>query len=272
MLLVETAGVVELGGRWKVEPGRPITGVEFKARVVGRFDRDSRTRRIRDRAHALAADDERWLQFRCRVLDEFMRQVRAEMDAVAREQGRSKPIEITAIVSGREEENLRHGMDVAAWIADRTVDTVIPYTMAPELDSGAEAWPDPSAAAYWIDLVKGTDTKLSLSILPRWKSAEDYERIARALYRLGAESLFFWDCGGQRVNFMDQFAWNGMRGLGHRDEILAGMDVGEPAPGPEGFGSQVGTLAVPTGAPSGTVISRPVLDIGGYDMGFGTPG
>ena len=120
--------------------------------------------------------------------------------------------------------------------------------------------------------MKGTKTKLSLSILPRWKSAEDYERKARELYQRGAESLFFWDCGGQRANFMDQFSWNAMRRLGHRDEILAGRVVGEETPGPEGWGTQVGTLAVPTGAPSGVVISRPVLDIGGYDMGFGTPG
>ena len=223
-------------------------------------------------AHELPADDERWLRFRCRVLNEFMREVRAELDAVAREQGRTKPIEITAMVSGRWEENLLHGMDLAAWVADGTVDTVIPYTMAPELDSGAEAWPDPTEADAWIDLVKGTNVKLSLSILPRWKSAEDYERKARQLYARGAESLFFWDCGGQRANFMDQFSWNAMRRLGHRDEILAGHDVGEEKPGPDGWGLTIGTLAVPTGEPSGTVIARPVYDIGGYDMRFGTPG
>ena len=163
-------------------------------------------------------------------------------------------------------------MDVAQWVADGTVDTLIPYTMAPELDSGAEAWPDPAAADAWVNLVKGTKTALSLSLLPRWKSAEDYDRKARQLYRRGAESLFFWDCGGQRANFMDQFAWNALKRLGHRDEVLARRDAGAEQPGPEGWGSQVGVLAVPTGEPSGQVISRPVLDIGGYDMRFGTPG
>jgi hypothetical protein len=223
-------------------------------------------------AHELAADDERWLRFRCRVLNEFMREVRAELDAVGREQGRTRPIEITAMVSGRWDENLLHGQDVAQWVADGTVDTLIPYTMAPELDSGAEAWPDPADADAWINLVRGTKTKLSLSILPRWKSAEDYDRKARQLYARGAESLFFWDCGGQRANFMDQFAWNALKRLGHRDAVLARRDVGEEQPGPEGWGSQVGLLAVPTGEPSGEVITRPVLDIGGYDMRFGTPG
>jgi hypothetical protein len=220
----------------------------------------------------LAEDDERWLRFRCRILDEFMRELRAELDAVAREMGRAKPIAITAMVSGRPEENLRHGMDVAAWVAEGTVDTLIPYTMALDLDSSAEAWPDPSAARYWLDLVRGTDVTVSFSILPRWKSPEDYERVARALYQEGAGSLFFWDCGGQRVNFMDQFSWNAMRRLGHRAEIMSNRDLGRPRPGAPGFGNEIGVIAVPVGQPSDNTPTRRVLDIGGYDMVLGTPG
>jgi hypothetical protein len=223
-------------------------------------------------ARELAEDDERWLRFRCRVLNGFMREVRAEMDAVAREQGRSNPIAITAMVSGREDENILHGMDVAAWVAEGTVDTLIPYTMAPDLDSSAEAWPDPAAARYWLDLVKGTSTTVSFSILPRWKSPEDYQRAARALYQEGAQSLFFWDCGGQRVNFMDQFAWNAMRRLGHRDEVMSDRDLGDPRPGAPGFGNEIGVIAVPVGRPSEDAPTRRVLDVGGYDMRLGTPG
>ena len=121
------------------------------------------------------------------------------------------------MVSGRQEDNLRHGMDVAQWIADGTVDTLIPYTMAPALDSLKDGWPDPSAVDPWVDLVRGTATTLSVSVMPRWKSPTDYRRVGQALYERGAESLFFWDCGGQRVNFMDQYAWNAMRRLGHRE-------------------------------------------------------
>jgi hypothetical protein len=225
-------------------------------------------------ARELAPDDERWLRYRCGVLTEFMREIRAEMSAVAREQGRTTPIEITAMVSGRAEENLLHGMDLAAWIAEGTVDTVIPYTMAPELDSAAEAWPDPEAARYWVDLVRGSKTKLSLSILPRWKSPEDYRRKAKELYAVGAESLFFWDCGGGRVNFLDHFSWNAMRRLGHRDEILAWRDPGgADASDAQGWLSQPGHLVTnAAGEPSGSAPTRPVYDIGGYDMGFGTPG
>jgi hypothetical protein len=198
-----------------------------------------------------------------------MRELRAELDAVAHEQGRTRPFEITAMVSARHEENLRYGMDLAAWIAEGTVDTIIPYTMAPELDSAAEAWPDPSAADSWLDLVKGTGVKLSLSILPRWKTPDEYHRIAQALYARGAESLFFWDCGGQRANFLDQFAWNAIRRLGHRDDVLAWPDPG-PAAVPTVWGT--GVFGVPVGAPADPTRRRRVLEIGGYDMSFRTPG
>jgi hypothetical protein len=222
-------------------------------------------------ARELPEDDPPWLRYRCHVLNGFMRELRTEMDAVAREQGRSRSIEITAMVSARQEENLRHGMDVAAWVAEGTVDTLIPYTTAPALDSAAESWPDPSDASEWIELVRGTATRVSFSILPRWMTPEAYRKVARALYEQGAESLFFWDCGGQRVNFMDQFAWNAMRSLGHRDELLRAP---EPQLDPRAAIAAARTtmMAIPIGDPSDEVPTRPVLELGGYDMGFGTPG
>jgi hypothetical protein len=161
--------------------------------------------------------------------------------------------------------------DVAAWIADGTIDTVIPYTMAPDLNSLMEAWPDPRAAEPWVSLVRGTDVKLSLSIMPRWKSPDDYRRTAAALYREGAESFFFWDCGGQRVNFMDQYAWNAFKRLGHRDEVLEWQDPGPSAPDSDEV-PHITLLAIPVGRPGPEVPSRPALEIGGYDLGFRTPG
>ena len=174
------------------------------------------------------------------------------------------------MVSARQEENVRDGMDVAAWIADGTVDTLIPYTMAPELVSSEEAWPDPAAADVWLDLVRGTPVRVSFSILPRWKSPEDYRRVAQALYRRGAESLFFWDAGGQRVNFMDQFAWNAFKRLGHRDEVL---DWQDPGTGRDAaLRAHTLLLNVPVGDPSPEVPTRAAVQIGSYDLSYRTPG
>ncbi len=47
--------------------------------------------------------DPRWLSYRATFLTEFMREVREAMNEVAKEQKRSKPLEISAIVMRNEE-------------------------------------------------------------------------------------------------------------------------------------------------------------------------
>jgi hypothetical protein len=175
---------------------------------------------------ALPETDPRWLEYRCGVLTRFMREVRQAMDAVARERRRDK-IAITAIVSSRADENLRDAIKVEDWVAEGLVDTLIPYTMAPELDTTADSWPDVRDVDRWLKLTRGTSCRLSLSMLPRFSSPEDFRRKAAALYGVGADSLFFWDCA-YRVNYHDQPMWNALRRLGHKDEIAAWMQAGQP--------------------------------------------
>ncbi len=192
--------------------------------------------------------DARWLAYRSRTLTQFMREVRQEMDAVARERGQSKRIEVSAVVSGREEENLLHSMDIKAWIAEGLVDTIIPNTMSPRLNTTTESWPDQRGVAYWVELTKGTACKLALNIMPRQMSPEDYRRKAEALYAAGVENLFYWDCNGRATY---NFAWDSLRRLGHREEIQAWMQAGEPDLEPE----------------------RMIFnELGGWDMNYDTPG
>lgn len=167
----------------------------------------------------LDENDPRWLDYRSRFLTQFMREVREAMDDEARRQGRKK-IVISAIISGRPDENLKNAIQPGDWVREGLVDTLIPYTMAVDLDSTAESWPDVRAVDYWTKLTKGTSCELSLSVLPRWMSGEDFRRRAAALYGAGAESLFFWDCA-YRVNYYDQTMWNALRRLGHKEEIEA---------------------------------------------------
>ena len=63
----------------------------------------------------LADTNPRWLEFCGGVMTDLMRRVREEMDAVSREQGRARRIEVSACVLGLEEENRYFGLDVAAW-------------------------------------------------------------------------------------------------------------------------------------------------------------
>ena len=201
---------------------------------------------------ALPDDDERWLRYRSIALTEFMRELRRALDAIAEKGGRSRRLGVSACVSNREE-NFVHGLDLETWIAEELIDTLIPYTSAPGLDSAAESWPTDAEqeVAHFVSLTQGTACKLSMSILPRHMSPEDYRRKAAMLYGAGVESLFFWDSAGACGRATFNPAWDALRRLGHREEIEDWRLSGEP---------------------SLVSDAMPLRRLGDYDLSYQTPG
>ena len=175
----------------------------------------------------LPENDLRWLAYRARTLTEFMREVREAMDAAEAKKGRNRRIDITAVVMSNEEENLFNAIDVRAWVKEGLVDTLVPYSSVPGLDSLNESWTDPGDADFWLQLTAGTSCKLSLNIMPREMPPDAYYRIADQLYQAGVEHLFFWDCDARRNDYSP--SWNALRRLGHRGEIEAWAASGEPS-------------------------------------------
>ena len=172
--------------------------------------------------------DPRWLSYRAGVLTQFMREVREAMDEVREEQGRSRRIEVTAIVMSTEEENLVNGMDPKAWVEEGLVDTLVPYTSEPNLNHEAEAWTDVRKVDYFLSITRGTSCTLAPNIQPGNFSAEGYRRRADALYKAGIESLFFWwGDASSNANYND--SWSALRRLGHREGIEEWVRVGEPS-------------------------------------------
>ena len=170
--------------------------------------------------HQVDEMDPRWLTYRARILTQFMREVREAMDAASEEQGRGRRIEVSAIVMSTEEENLYRGMDLRAWVDEGLVDTLIPYTSAPNLNSFVESWTDVRDLDFFIALTKDTPCKLAPNLMPRNMSAEDYMRRAASLHDAGIENFFFWDCTENRGG-PDAQSWSAMRRLGHREEVEA---------------------------------------------------
>ncbi|MDE2901480.1 MAG: family 10 glycosylhydrolase [Chloroflexota bacterium] len=202
---------------------RRLPVVEYELQLVDGFSRahgvDPRTL---DRA------DEAWLRFRSNVLTQFHRELRAAMDEEARTQGRGERLQISAVVMSSEAENLRLGIDLKAWVDEGLVDTLIPYTSVPNLDSSADAWADPRSIAFFVNLARNTQTLIAPNMLPRQVSPEHLRRRASGLYRAGVQNLFFWDCAGGsgRANYSDM--WSALRRLGHVKEIETWRSEGEP--------------------------------------------
>jgi hypothetical protein len=162
--------------------------------------------------------DPRWLAFRSQALTRFMRELRQELDDAARQTTPSKRLAISAVVF-RPEENLLHGMDLKTWIAEGLVDTIIPYSSSIRLNSYQPAWDKPEDVDTFVSLVRGTQCRLALNLMPRGLTAEEYHRKAHRLYGAGVEHFFFWD-GIGRVRKAPR--------LGHKEEVAAWSAAGEP--------------------------------------------
>ena len=200
---------------------------------------------------ALDELDPRWLSHRAAAMTQFMRELRAALDDAAQEQRRDRRIGVTAIVMRDTHENLAHGLDLEAWLAEGLVDTLVPYSSEPNYDafyeSANEAWTDAGDVAHFVNLTRGTGCTLAMNLLPRRMSPEAYRSKAAMLYGGGVENLFIWD-----TNLRSDYgaSWSALRRLGHRDEIEAFTQAG-------GLGhiSQ----------------GRLLRSLGGFDVGYETP-
>ena len=71
------------------------------------------------------------------------------------------------------------------------------------------------AVGHSVDLVEGTNCRLTLHVMPHQMSSEAFRHKACSRYVLGVENLFFWASEGQRgrANFFT--LWNALLRLGH---------------------------------------------------------
>ena len=188
--------------------------VAYEAPLVEGF-----TARYGQDPRQLDEHDPRWLSYRSSALTEFMRELRKEMDEVSQRTQRSQRVAISAVVF-RKEENRLHGMDLHTWIHEGLVDTIIPYSSSIRLNSYEPAWENREDIDYFVSLVRGTNCRLALNLMPRALTSEQYLRKAHFLYSGGVENFFFWD-GISRVRKVPR--------LGHRKEVARWITAGEPA-------------------------------------------
>jgi hypothetical protein len=221
--------------RWVVSlleemAGYPIDGVtilynrrppvvEYEPPIVDSFQRQYRLD-----PRQLDEHDPRWLAHRSTFVTAFMREVRQAMDRIS-EQRRGKRIQVSAIVMGTEPRNMYYGLDLATWVREKLVDWIIPYQSGDDLLSTRDSFDNARDFDYFARLVQGSECRAAPNLMPRELPPETYMRRAAALYRAGANGLYFWD-SYQRTDYSD--SWSALRRLGHREELEAWELAGSP--------------------------------------------
>ena len=145
------------------------------------------------------------------------------------QQGRSEPFHLSAVVLSSDAENLENAIDLRQWVAQGLVDTIIPYTSEPDLDSTTPAWTDPASLQYFVDLVRGTPVTLAPNVMPRHMPPGGPAPAGRGhLRRRGRAHVLLGLAagGGGRAHYGPM--WNALRRLGHREEIDTWWAAGEP--------------------------------------------
>lgn len=217
--------------------------IEYEAPVVegfiAKFGKDPRTMDERD---------PQWLAWRSTFMTQFMREVRAAMDAAGSDRSGAKRLGISAVVMGNQAENNFYALDLQAWVREGIVDTLIPYTSVPNLNSAGDAWVNPADAAWFQKITENTPCRLALNVMPRQLPAETYFTRAHHLYESGIRHLFFWDCN-DRHDYSTN--WDALRRLGHRTEIAHWVASGSP------------NIAIP---------GMSLKKLGDWDLTYATPG
>ena len=145
----------------------------------------------------LSEDNNEWLVYRAEYFNKFMLKIKKELD---------NDIEISVHLFNNKKENLFYGFDPETWIKEGYINEIVAY---PWLNKQIDV-------DYYINLVKDTDCKLYIDLLPRNMSPEEYRTRAINLYKKGVDGLCFWDTNTRHVALRQ---WSMIRRLGHKEEL-----------------------------------------------------
>lgn len=206
--------------------------------------------------------DDRLINWRARIITEFMRKSRQELDRIASTQ-RWPRIKQFAIVLGSGSANHFYSYDLETWVKEGLIDLLLPYPWADYPDRWlAQGFLDIDVP-YFVNLVRGTDCRLyPMWLWGEWRRhwtpdhiqmTEFFGKAARD-YTAGADGLAVWDMmswgshgGGTGL---PNYSVNRWLRLGHRDELGAWVKYDFPLPPKLRFTSLGG--GTPDRYPAGT--------------------
>jgi len=152
----------------------------------------------------LPESDERWLGYRCELMNDFFRAVRRQTDEIAAKQGRKLYIAVRVPATGYRE----YGFDPQTWAKERLMDILIPHYPGLEKDfdvrpwvamakgSGIKVYPGIEVTKAETSNTELTDAQVKRGVKPgivTAMSADDYRRKVWARYRQGADGVYLFN-------------------------------------------------------------------------------
>ncbi len=152
----------------------------------------------------LADNDERWITYRCEMMNDFFRAVRKHIDEIGRRQGRQIRISVRVPATGYRE----YGFDPATWAREHLMDILIPHYPGLERDFDTRPWvamahPHGVLVYPGIEVTKTmtsntelTDAEIKRGVKPGIVTAmsqDDYRRRVWRRYREGADGTFLFN-------------------------------------------------------------------------------
>lgn len=148
--------------------------------------------------------DERWLGYRCEVMNGFFRAVRRRIDEIGAAQGRRIRVSVRVPATGCRE----LGFDPETWAREKLMDIFIPHYPGLEKDFDVEPWvrmargtgilvyPGMTPTKTMTSTTELTDAQVKAGIKPgsvTSMSRNDYRRKAWRRYRAGADGVYLFN-------------------------------------------------------------------------------
>lgn len=153
---------------------------------------------------AISEKDERWISYRCEVMNDFFRAVKRQTDEIGAKQGRKLLISIRVPATAYRD----YGFDPQTWVKEGLVDILIPHYPGLERDfdvrpwvamvkgTGIKVYPGIEVTKEQTSCTELTDAEIARGVKPGQEtlmSADDYRRKVWERYRLGADGAYIFN-------------------------------------------------------------------------------
>lgn len=172
---------------------------------------------------ALDRFDPRVLSHQASFLTTLLRQTRAMLDEVGQRRGQYLGTCYVVPASGYVPSGCpdlgpfttpwSRAMDVPAWVNEGLVDHLVVHIEQVGTADGSDSQ---SLLAPYVELARGTGTRVYADLYPRRQSADSMRLRALACYQAGVDGLCFWDSHDRATRLS---GWAMHRLLGHREEL-----------------------------------------------------